>query len=155
MHSFLSSGRVDTAVWMHYIDANKTYRENLTATTQCCKQYWSPGDSTPRSSSSTDTYHPSRKLSKLGEPDMRDTTVNMDEQRQDVQLEPTYNSSVLIQDVFLKTCQKQWTIEKGVEKGVRDIRADGPIWCRRVFITTVKSEVLLPRPFPETGNVTI
>ena len=40
----------------------------------------------------------------------------MDEQRQDDQLEPTYNSSVPIQDVFLKTCRKQWTIEKGAEK---------------------------------------
>ena len=29
----------------------------------------------------------------------------------------TYSSSVLIWDVALKTCQKQWTIEKGGEKG--------------------------------------
>ena len=41
----------------------------------------------------------------------------MDEQRQDDQLEPTYSSSVLIRDVALKTCRKQWTIEKGGEKG--------------------------------------
>ena len=32
-----------------------------------------PGGSTPQSSSCTATYHPSRKLSKLDEPDMRDT----------------------------------------------------------------------------------
>ena len=31
------------------------------------------GDSTPQSSSCTATYHPSRKLSKLDKPDMRDT----------------------------------------------------------------------------------
>ena len=37
---------------------------------------------------------------------------HMDEQRQDDQLGPTYNSSVLIQDVALKTYRKQWTIEK-------------------------------------------
>ena len=37
----------------------------------------------------------------------------MDEQRQDDQLEPIYNSSVPIQDVALKTYQKRWTIEKG------------------------------------------
>ena len=43
--------------------------------------------------------------------------LHMDEQRQDNQLEPTYSSSVLIQDVALKTCWKQWTIEKGGEKG--------------------------------------
>ena len=36
----------------------------------------------------------------------------MGEQMQDDQLEPTYNSSVLIQDVTLRTCRKQWRIEK-------------------------------------------
>ncbi len=41
----------------------------------------------------------------------------MDEQRQDDQLEPIYSSSVPIRDVALKTCQKQWTIERGGEKG--------------------------------------
>ena len=36
-------------------------------------QYWiSSGDSTPQSTSYTATYHPSRKLSKLHEPDMQD-----------------------------------------------------------------------------------
>ena len=34
----------------------------------------------------------------------------MAEQRQNDQLEPTYSSSVPIQDVALKTYQKQWTI---------------------------------------------
>ena len=43
--------------------------------------------------------------------------LHMAEQRQDDQLEPTYNSSVQIRDVALKNCQKQWTIEKGGEKG--------------------------------------
>ena len=38
-------------------------------------------------------------------------------QRQDDQLEPTYNRSVSIQDVALKTYWKRWTIEKGVEIG--------------------------------------
>ena len=40
----------------------------------------------------------------------------MDEQRQDDQLEPTCSSSVPIRDVALRTCQKQWTIDKGGEK---------------------------------------
>ena len=40
----------------------------------------------------------------------------MDEQRQDNQLEPIYNSSVPIQDVALKTLWEQWTIETGVER---------------------------------------
>ena len=34
----------------------------------------------------------------------------------DDQLEPTYNSSVPIRDVALKTSRKQWEIEKGGEK---------------------------------------
>ena len=42
----------------------------------------------------------------------------MDELRQDDQLEPTYTSSVPIREVVLKTCRKQWTIEKGSEKGL-------------------------------------
>ena len=41
----------------------------------------------------------------------------MDEQRQDEQLEPIYNSSVLIQDVALKTSWEQWTIETSGERG--------------------------------------
>ena len=44
-------------------------------------------------------------------------SLHMDEQKQDDQLELTYNSSMLIQDVALKTCQKQWTIERGGESG--------------------------------------
>ena len=41
----------------------------------------------------------------------------MDKQRQDDQLEFTYNSSVPIQDVALKTYRKRWMIEKGGERG--------------------------------------
>ena len=79
------------------------------------------------------TYHPSRKLSQFDEPDMRDTAgevrtnsfgmyscwpLHMDKQRQDDHLEPKYSSTVQILYVVLKTCQKQWTIEKGGEKGL-------------------------------------
>ena len=35
----------------------------------------------------------------------------------DDQLEPTYSSSVPIRDIILKTCQKQWTIGRGGERG--------------------------------------
>ena len=74
----------------------------------------------------TATYHPSQKLSKLDEPDMRDAAgevgtnskvtyscgpLHMDEQRRDDQLESIYNSYMPIQDVVLKTYQKRWTIE--------------------------------------------
>ena len=41
----------------------------------------------------------------------------MDEQREDDQLEPIYNNSVLIQDVALKTYRERWTIETGGERG--------------------------------------
>ena len=41
----------------------------------------------------------------------------MDEQKRDDQLEPTYNSSVPIPDIDLKTCRKQGRIEMGGEKG--------------------------------------
>ena len=101
--------------------------KNLTATTQqCWEQYWtSPGSSTPQSSSCTATYNPSQKTIKLNKPDMWDTTgevgtsglLDMDEQSQDDQLEPTYSSSVLIWDVALKTCWEQWTIGRGVKRG--------------------------------------
>ena len=43
--------------------------------------------------------------------------LQMDEQRQDDQLEPTYSCAVSIQDVTLKTCRKQWTIGRGGERG--------------------------------------
>ena len=49
------------------------WRKSLMATTQeCCEQYWTSLEgSTTQSSICTATYHPSRKLSKLDEPDMR------------------------------------------------------------------------------------
>ena len=41
----------------------------------------------------------------------------MDEQRQDGQLEPIYNSNVPIQDVALKTYRERWTLKKGGGSG--------------------------------------
>ena len=95
-----------------------------------------PGGSAPQSSSCTATNHPSRKLSKLDEPDMRDTAgahkwctpVNpftKTSKSRDNQPEPTYNSSVPIWDIASKTCWKQWTIGRGSK---RDIHADGATW---------------------------
>ena len=65
-----------SAIWMHYMEANKMYGEkSFTATTQeCCEQFWtSPRGNTLQSISCTATYLPLRKLSKLDEPDMQDT----------------------------------------------------------------------------------
>ena len=42
--------------------------------------------------------------------------LHRDEQRQDVQLEPTYSSSVTILDVSWKTCRGQWTIGRGSQR---------------------------------------
>ena len=76
---------------------------------------------------------PSRNLSKLYEPDVRDTAgevgtssygmyscgpLHMDEQRQDNQLEPTYSRSVPIGDVTQKTYRKQWTTERSGQRGL-------------------------------------
>ena len=41
----------------------------------------------------------------------------MAEQKQGDQLEPTYNNSVRIRDVALRTCQKRWTIGRSGKKG--------------------------------------
>ena len=45
--------------------------------------------------------------------------LHMDEPRQNDQLEHTYSSSVQIRDVTLKTCRRQWTIERSGERGSR------------------------------------
>ena len=45
--------------------------------------------------------------------------THMAEQKQGDQLEPTYGSSVRIQDVTPRTCQKQWTIGRSGERGSR------------------------------------
>ena len=47
---------------------------DLYYTQECCEQYWtSPGANTPQGTSYTAIWLPSRKLSKLDEPDMQDT----------------------------------------------------------------------------------
>ena len=51
------------------------WRRSSTAIIQeCCEQYWTdPGSNTPQGANSTATYHLSRKLFKLDEPDMPST----------------------------------------------------------------------------------
>ena len=43
--------------------------------------------------------------------------LQMDKQKQDDQLEPTYSSSMPIRDVALRTYRKQWTIGMDGERG--------------------------------------
>ena len=112
MQFFPSSGRVGTAVWMHYMDANKTYGEKVSRqlNKNAASNIEEVLEAAPHKASVVKplaTHH--KKLSKLDEPDMRDPAgevgmnslvtcfggpLHMDEQRQDVQLEPTYNCSV-------------------------------------------------------------
>ena len=72
-----SSGRVDTAIWVHYFDANKTAGEK--AKRQLHKNAASnieqilPGSNTPQGTNYAATNLPSRKLFKLDEPDTQDT----------------------------------------------------------------------------------
>ena len=98
-----------------------------------CKQYWtSPGGYTQQGTKYMATCLPSWKLYKLDEQDTQDTAgearmnssvmysyghPHMAKQKQDNQLEHTYNSYVRIRNVALKTCQKRWMIGKSGERG--------------------------------------
>ena len=62
------SCRIDTAVWMHYMDANKTAGEE--ARRQLHKD---AASNLEQDTNYTTTCLPSRKLSKLDELDMQDT----------------------------------------------------------------------------------
>ena len=87
---------------------------------------------TPQRNNYMATCLPSRKLSKLDEPDMQDTageagtssyvmytygSPHMAGQKQDDQHEHTFSSYVRIRDVALKTCERRWTIERSGERG--------------------------------------
>ena len=67
-----------------------------------------------------------------------DITAYIDEHRQDDQLESTHNSSVPIQDVYLKTYQKRWTIEKGGGRG-----SERSVWWRNMvmMMTFIKVKI--------------
>ena len=129
------------------------------------KQYWtSPGGNTPQGTNYTVTCLPSRKLSKLDEPDMQDIAgeaetsslviyfygpPHMAGQKQDDPLEHTYSSYVRIRDVALRTCQRRWTIGKSGERGsgisVPAARHDDDdddimkgVWKQLIFISMFK-----------------
>ena len=99
----------------------------------------SPGGNTPQGTNYTATCFPSRKLSKLDEPEkqrrvhkwctLMDPPPHMAEQKQDDQLEHAYSSYVRIRDVALKMNDR----EKWRER-VRDIRASGTTWLLYIYI---------------------
>ena len=68
MQFLSSSGRIDTAIWMHYLDAKKTAGEK--ARRQLHKN---TASNIEQVLNYTATYLPSQKLSKLDEPVMQDT----------------------------------------------------------------------------------
>ena len=91
-------------------------------------QSWtSPGSNTPQDTNCTATCPLSRKLFKLGEPDMQDIpgeaemysygSSHMAAQKQDDQHKRTFSSYVRIQVVVLKTCLGRWTIGRSGERG--------------------------------------
>ena len=123
----------------------KRRRKSLTATTQeCWEQFWtSPGGNTPQSTSCTATYLPPRKISKLDEPDTRDTAGEVgDELKSDVlQWTPSYDwvkagrpARTYIQLLCEDTgCSPEDLPEvmndrEGWRERVRDIRAGGMTW---------------------------
>ena len=92
----------------------------------------SPGSNTLQGTNYMVTYHLSRKLYKLDEPDMPDTAgeartsskvmyfcgpPHMANQKQDDQLDHTYSSYVMMRDVTLKTCQRRGMIGRRGERG--------------------------------------
>ena len=106
----------------------------MAITQECCVQSWtSPGSNTPQDTNCTATCPLSRKLFKLGEPDMQDIAGEAERwthkrctlmdphhtaaQKQDDQHERTFSSYVRIQVVVLKTCLGRWTIGRSGERG--------------------------------------
>ena len=127
------SGHVDTTVWMHNLDANKTAREE--ARQQLHKNVAS---NIEQVQAATPHKKPSRKLSRNYHYPRITKTIQVGRSRhaghcwrikgelindvllwtptygreQDDQRENTYCSYVRIRDVALKTCQRRWTIKR-------------------------------------------
>ena len=77
----------------------------------------------------------------------------MDEQMQDNQLKPMYNSSVPIQDVALKTYRERWTIETAGERGSERSLLDNqqePVYNSSVPIQDVALKIYRERWTIET-----
>ena len=121
-------GKYDTAIWMDYLDTNQTAGEK--ARRQLHKNAASNFEQVLEAIPHKACL-PSRKLSKLDEPDVQDTAreagtsswvmysygpPHMAVQKQDDQLEHTFSSSVRRRNVALKTCQRRWTMGRSGER---------------------------------------
>ena len=78
-----------------------------------------------------------------------DGPLHMAEQKQGDQLEPTYNSSVRMRDVALRTCQKRLTIGRNCEResGISALMAQQDEMMMMVNFSSIHSlQYLFPTP---------
>ena len=106
-------------------------------TQECCEQYWtSPGGNTQQGTNYTATCLPSRKLSKLDEPDMQDELINYA-----LLWTPTYGRAKAgrpARTYIQQLCEDTECSPEGLpvamndrekwRERVRDIRASGTTW---------------------------
>ena len=116
-------------------DLSNKIKSYMGTTLVCFMQFWTnPGSSTPQNSTCTATYLPSQKPSKWVEQEMRvtagemrmnswqtffDEPLHMDVPMLADQQKLIYISSLLILDVFWKTCRMQWMIGTDAERKSR------------------------------------
>ena len=67
------SGRIDIAIWMHYLDANKTAKEEARRQNVASNIEQVLAATPHKGTNYTATCLPSRKLYKLDKPDTQDT----------------------------------------------------------------------------------
>ena len=99
------SGRIDTAIWMHYMDCNKMAAEE--ARRQLHKN---AASNLEQVLAATPNKKPTDVMYSYGPP-------HMAEQKQHNQHKHTFSNYVRIRDVVQKTCQRRWTIGKSGERG--------------------------------------
>ena len=130
------SGHIDTAIWLHYMDANKAAGEEARGQLHknaTCNLKQVLAVTPPQDTNCTATCPLSRKLFKLDEPDMQDTAGRNQGRthKRCTLMDPhtwpcksrttstniTFSSYVRIRDVVLKTYLGQWTIGRSGERG--------------------------------------
>ena len=127
-------GRIDTAIWKHYLDANETaevearrklhknvasnIEQVLAATSHTRHQLYGHLPPITKSIQVRRTRHPGDCWRSKDELIMTDSNgpPHMAKQKQDEQLEHTYTSYVRIREVALKTCQRRWMIGRSGER---------------------------------------
>ena len=146
--SFLpGSGHIDTAIWLHYMDANKTAGEEARRQLHknaTCNLKQVPGDNTPTRTPTVRPPTPITKtiqvrrartcrtlLEKQGRTHKRCTLMDPHTwpcKKQDDQHEHTFSSYVRIRDVVLKTYLGAMNDREEWRERVKDICATSAIW---------------------------